>query len=242
MSMPSAAVSRNKTLEGLPVVRAAFPRTVRLVTTARLREAVLKALADTDAERAELEEIESATSTRLIAEARGLAGVPSGQLIHDVAHAAFINASFAYAKPRELNRFNGPGRGAWYAALAVETSLAEVAFHMTEFLERAGDFHAVVDYAELYASLAGEYCDLRKARAHPALDPDPAKGYPAGNALAKAALADDVNGFIYPSVRHKGGTCLAVLWPHAVQSVAQGAVFRLTWAGAPAPQVERVTH
>ncbi|HLY07150.1 MAG TPA: RES family NAD+ phosphorylase [Rhizomicrobium sp.] len=228
-------------LEGLPVVRAAFPRTVRLVTTARLREAVLKALVDTDAERTELEEIESATSTRLIAEARGIAGVPAGQLIAGVAHAAFINASFAYAKPREPNRFNGPDRGAWYAALAVETSLAEVSFHMTAFLGRAGDFHAVVDYAELFASLAGEYCDLRKARKHPALDPDPALGYPVGNTLAKVALARDVNGFIYPSVRHRGGTCFAVLWPHAVQSVAQGAVYRLTWAGTSKAEIERVT-
>jgi RES domain-containing protein len=227
-------------VEGIPVVRAAFPRTVRLVTTARLREAVLKALVDSDAERAELEEIESATSTRLIAEARGVAGMPARQLISGVAHAAFINASFAYAKPRDLNRFNGPERGAWYAALAVETSIAEVAFHMTAFLERAGDFNAVVDYAELFASLAGEYCDLRKARAHPALDPDPALGYPAGNALARTALAKDVNGFIYPSVRHKGGTCFAVLWPHAVQSVAQGGVYRLTWSGTAKPRVKRV--
>lgn len=242
MSMRSAAVSERKTLEDIPLVRVGYPRTVRLVTTARLRKAVLQALVDTDAQRTELEEIESATSTRLIAETQGIAGVPAGQLISGVAHAAFINASFAYAKPRELNRFNGPDRGAWYAALAVETSLAEVTFHMTAFLERTGDFHAVVDYAELFASLAGEYCDLRKARKHPALDPDPALGYPAGNALAKAALAGDVNGFIYPSVRHKGDTCFAVLWPHAVQSVAQGAVFRLMWSGTQVPATERMTQ
>ena len=242
MSMPSAAESETKGLAGIPRIRVAFPRTVRLVTTARLREAVLRALVDSDAERIELEEIEAATSTRLIVQARGTAALPAAQLISGVAHAAFINASFGYAKPSELNRFNGPDRGAWYAALAVETSLAEVSYHMTAFLERAGDFHAVVDYAELFASLAGEYCDLRKARRHPALDPDPALGYPAGNALAQAALADDVNGFIYPSVRHKGGTCFAVLWPHAVQSVAQGAVYRLTWAGTPVPAAERLTQ
>jgi len=238
--MPSAAASERKSLDGIPLIRAAFPRTVRLVTTARLREAVLKVLVDSDDERAELEAIESATSSRLIAEARGLGGVPAGQLIHGVAHAAFINASFAYAKPRELNRFNGSDRGAWYAALAVETSIAEVAFHMTAFLEYAGDFNAVVDYAELFASLAGEYCDLRKSRSHPALNPNPSLGYFAGNALARTALAQDVNGFIYPSVRHKGGTCFAVLWPHAVQSIAQGGVFRLTWSGTSAPNVKRV--
>lgn len=242
MSMPSAAESEKKAHAGIPLIRAAFPRTVRLVTTARLREAVLRALVDSDAERIELEEIEAATSARLIVQARGTAALPVGQLISGVAHTAFINASFAYAKPRELNRFNGPDRGAWYAALAVETSLAEVSYHMTAFLERAGDFHAVVDYAELFASLAGEYYDLRKERRHPALDPDPALGYPAGNALARAALANDVNGFIYPSVRHRGGTCFAVLWPHAVQSVAQGGVYRLTWSGTPVPGAERVTQ
>jgi RES domain-containing protein len=242
MSMPSAAASEKKSLEGIPVVRAAFPRTVRLVTTARLRDAVLRVLVDSDQERAELEEIESATSARLIAQAHGIDGLPAAQLIHGIAHAAFINASFAYTKPRELNRFNGPDRGAWYAALAVETSIVEVSFHMAAFLERAGDFNAVVDYAELFASLAGEYCDLRKARNHPALNPDPAPGYSAGNALARIALKEGVNGFIYPSVRHKGGTCFAVLWPHAVQSVAQGGVFRLTWSGASTPQVVRISR
>jgi RES domain len=50
------------------------------------------------------------------------------------AGANFINAAFVYFRPRELNRFNGPGRGAWYAALAVETCQAEVAFHLAREL------------------------------------------------------------------------------------------------------------
>ena len=35
------------TLDGVPLVREGFPRTVRLVTSARLREAVMAPLADT---------------------------------------------------------------------------------------------------------------------------------------------------------------------------------------------------
>jgi hypothetical protein len=239
--MPSAEASESESLDGVPIARDAFARTVRLVTTARLRDSVLKALVETKDELSELEEIESATSTRLVAEDRGTPGIPSEQLIHGVPHAAFINASFAYAKPRELNRFNGPDRGAWYAGLDVETCLAEVSFHMTTFLERTGDFNAVVEYVELFASLAGEYADLRHVPGHPSLDPDPSLGYKAGNALANAAIARGINGIIYPSVRHKGGTCFAVLWPHAVQSVAQGAVLRLTWSGSPKPTVEQAT-
>ncbi|MGH6797933.1 MAG: hypothetical protein ACREDI_06070 [Roseiarcus sp.] len=47
---------------------------------------------------------------------------------------------------------------------------------------------------------------------------------------------------MYPSVRHQGGTCIAALFPHAVQSVAQGAVFRFEWAGRPDPAITRISE
>jgi len=226
-------------LDGFPIVRAAFARTVRLVTSARLRASVLRALVDSDEELAALSEIEGATSARLIAQERGAGNIAAGEFVHGVPHALFVNASFAYAKPLEPNRFNGPDRGAWYAALDVRTCLDEVAFHMTEFLERSGEFRATVDYAEMFASLAGEYVDLREADpASPCLSRDKAVGYPAGNALADAVRARGLNGIIYPSVRHQGGTCIVALWPHAVQSVAQGGLYRLTWEGSAVPRVE----
>jgi RES domain-containing protein len=226
-------------LNGLPVVREAFPRTVRLVSSARLRESVLLALVGEDDLDA-LAEIEGATSARLQAEYRGSGSIDARELVYGVPHASFINASFAYAKPRELNRFNGPGRGAWYAALDVATCLVEVAYHMTEFLGRAGTFKAAVEYTEMHASFAGEYLDLREERGHRSLDPDPAIGYPSGNVLADAVRGQGLNGIIYPSVRHAGGTCLVALSPHAVQSVAMGDVHRLVWSGLPQPAVSRI--
>jgi hypothetical protein len=226
-------------LDGLVITREALPRTVRLVTTARLRQSVLLDLVD-EPELDALAEIEGATSNRRIAQARGTGGVQPYELVYGVPHAAFINASFAYAKPREPNRFSGPDRGAWYASLAVETSLQEVKFHLTEMLAAAGDFHATVDYAEMFASFAGEFVDLRRHPNHVALHPDKAIGYPTGNALAEAARVRGLNGIIYPSVRHPGGTCLAALFPHAVQSVAQGDVYRMRWDGSPEPEIERL--
>lgn len=222
----------------LPLVREAFERTIRLVPSARLREAVLAPLADTAAEEALLAEIEGATSSRLIAEERGLAGLSADELVHGVPHAKFINASFAYSRPRQPSRFNPAERGAWYAALDVATCLAEVGFHLTRALADAGDFDAVVEYGEMIASMSGVFVDLRTNPAHPALDPDPAAGYPAGNMLAARARAEGHNGIIYPSVRHRGGTCIAALWPNVVQSVVQGAMYRLTWSGSPAFAVE----
>lgn len=222
----------------LPLAREAFERTIRLVSSARLREAVLAPLADSAEEEALLAEIEGATSSRLIAEERGLAGLAADELVHGVPHAKFINASFAYAKPRQPSRFNPAERGAWYAALDVATCIAEVGFHLTRALADASDFDAVVEYGEMIASMSGIFIDLRQEPGHPALDADPAAGYPAGNALAARARAEGHNGIIYPSVRHEGGTCIAALWPNVVQSVVQGAMYRLTWSGGPAFVVE----
>ena len=139
-----------------------------------------------------------------------------------------------------LNRFNGPSRGAWYAAFEVETAIAEVSFHLTRELDNIGFYETTVDYAELFASFAGDFLDLRNLPdpQPECLNPDVEIGYPHGNAVADAARTKGLNGIIYPSVRRHGGTCLVALIPHAVQSVAQGRVIRLVWKGKREPEVE----
>jgi RES domain-containing protein len=220
-----------------PYTTIAIERTVRLVASARLRDPVLRRLIS--ARHADdLAEIESATSGRLTQEAHGGDRLSARELAAGLPHAAFINAAFAYWRPHELNRFNGPGRGAWYAALALQTCIKEVGFHVTRELARVNNFDATTDWAEMFASFAGQFADLRKVKPKPAcLDADPAIGYPAGNALADAVRAKGANGIVYPSVRHAGGTCLVALWPSAVQSVAQGRVLRLQWKGGREPEV-----
>lgn len=225
-------------IDSVPVVTEAFPTTVRLVPTARLREAVLAQLVDNEDELELLAEIEGATSTRLIAQEKGISGLAANELVYDVPHAHFVNASFAYAKPQQPNRFNGAERGAWYAALDVETCLDEVGYHLSNALADTGDYHATVEYAEMFCSLAGAFLDLRQRPDHPSLDPDKAQAYPIGNALADSTRAEGLNGIIYPSVRHKGGTCIVALRPAAVQSVRQGAIYRMIWKGDPTPMIE----
>ncbi|WP_404479598.1 RES family NAD+ phosphorylase [Novosphingobium sp. BL-52-GroH] len=229
-------------IEQFEISREAFARTIRLVTTARMREAVLKGLVDTDQEADELAEIEGATSQRLVAQGRGVAGIPANSLIHGKPNQGFINAAFAYAPPRNANRFNGTDRGAWYAALEVETAIAEVGYHLTGHLAAlgdAGDFNTTVSYAELFADFIGEFVDLRGVEQADCLHPDPPIGYPAGNVLADEAMARDLNGIVYPSVRRAGGTNLVALWPHAVQAVTQGSVWELTWSGSPGYAVRK---
>lgn len=222
-----------------PVNRIAEPRTVRLVTSARLRDPVLWKLVDDKSKAEELSEIEGATSGRLYAQKRGTDGIDPHELVAVVPHAHFINAAFSYWLPKDLNRFNHPGRGAWYSALKTETCLKEVIFHMNRELSRINDYNATVDYAEMFASFAGEFIDLRGVKPTPlCLNQNPDIGYPEGNILADTTRTAGYNGIIYPSVRDSGGTCLVALQPKAVQSVAQGDVLRVSWKGYSAPAAE----
>lgn len=215
----------------LPLIREGFPRTIRLVASARLREAVLAPLADSEDELDALNEVEGSTSARLIAEHRGIGSLAPDELVYGVPYASFINASFVYAKPRQAMRFNPATRGAWYAALDIETCIAEVGFHLTRALADVDDFNAVVDYGEMIASMSGLFVDLRTKADHPSLDPNIEHGYAEGNRLAAWARSQAHNGIVYPSVRRQQGICIVALRPGVVQSVVPGGLHRLTWSG-----------
>lgn len=224
-----------------PINRIAEPRTVRLVASARLRDPVLWKLVDEQNQRDELAEIEGATSGRLYAQKRGTDSIDPRELVSAVPHSHFINAAFSYWLPRDLNRFNHPGRGAWYASLKTETSLKEVIFHMNRELSRINDYNTMIDYAEMFASFAGEFVDLRDVRPAPhCLNSNPDIGYPEGNILAEATRIAGYNGIVYPSVRDNTGTCFVALRPVAVQSVAQGDVLRVSWEGSTSPSIQRM--
>ncbi len=239
MSTRSGADYRPVEIASL-VVRIARERTVRLVASARLRDPVLRELVAADDLEA-LAEIEGATSGRLWTQASGADRLDRRELVFGIPHASLVNASFSYWLPRSWNRFNGPGRGAWYAAFAVEACIAEVTFHMERELANVGDFNATVEYGEMFAGFVGDFVDVRSVDPRPDyLDPDPARSYPAGNMLADAVRTAGHGGIVYSSVRAPGGTCLVALVLHAVQAVAQGRVIRLSWRGTPGPEVEAV--
>jgi hypothetical protein len=214
---------------------------VRLVHSGRLKPPALAPLAPSEDLLERLSELEGATSGRLEAETHGLGNLDPRELVFNVPHAAFINASFAY--PRATgNRFNAADRGAWYCGFVVETAIAEVGFHLTRELNYIGRYENTSEYGEMLADFIGRFHDLRAVDPAPAcLDPDPTVGYPAGQGLARELLAVGSPGLVYPSVRHQHGTCLVAFRPSVVQNVRQGAMWRLTWAGLPTYAFEKIS-
>jgi RES domain-containing protein len=223
-----------------PTVDLAQRNAVRLVSTGRLKVPALLPLAAEARALDDLASLESATNARLRAEEAGLADLDPRELVFGRAGRTFVNAAFTHTRPGG-NRFNGDGRGAWYAGFEARTALAEVAYHLARELEAIGRFENVTDYAELLADFFGPFHDLRGIdAAEPCLDPDPAIGYPAGQALAHRLRVEAAsNGIVYPSVRRPGGTCLAAFRPDLVQNLREGGVWRLTWHGTPAPRLTR---
>lgn len=223
-----------------PTIDLVQRNTVRLISTGRLKGPALLPLAADDGALDDLASLENATNARLRAEEAGLADLDPRELVFGRAGRTFVNAAFTHTRPGG-NRFNGDGRGAWYAGFEATTALAEVAYHLTRELEAIGRFENVTDYAELLADFFGPFHDLRRADAtEPCLDPDPTIGYPAGQALARRLRAEaESNGIVYRSVRRHGGTCLAAFRPDLVQNLREGGIWRLMWQGAPEPNVTR---
>ncbi|MBW6420615.1 RES family NAD+ phosphorylase [Rhizobium sp. XQZ8] len=211
---------------------------VRLIPATYHKPPSLRGLVDSDMEMDILAEIEGMTSARLTAE-RGLnLHVDRRELAwkrrkHDlqVYGNSHINAAFTYTRAGG-NRFNDESRGAWYCSWETMTSVAEVAYHKTRELRFIGVFDETARYVELVADFIGDYPDITGEEGHPALDPDPARGYPAGQALAEKLRREGHDGLIYPSVRQPGGRCLVVFEPAAIRNVRPGASWDIVWKGS----------
>lgn len=185
----------------------------------------------------DLFEIESRTNDRLEAELGLLPGISPQELVVNVPYASVINAAFTHARP-DGSRFNGPFRGAWYAARSIETAHAEVAYHATVALAEVGRFKDEITCDEYLADFAGEFHDLRTSQKFAAaLDP---ASYRFSQALGQTLLLARSLGVVYPSVRHRGGTCLVCFRPALVAHVCKGRTFRFRWSGKPDPSIVQV--
>jgi hypothetical protein len=211
--------------------------THRLVLSRHLPhgDSVLVAISDDDTHLQAIFELDNATNDRLLAGTQRLSGIGVEELVFAVPHAAVINAAFCHPHPLG-SRFNGPGRGAWYAGLALETSQAEVGFHKSVQLAEIGRFHDSVSYDDYLADFSAEFHDLRtpSSESRAWLDPD---SYVESQALAERLLDSGSLGVIYPSVRHAAGTCMACFRPALVANVRRGKTYRFTWDGDPEPTI-----
>jgi RES domain-containing protein len=211
--------------------------THRLINSRHRDESVLGRIADDDAHLRDIFDLDHATNERLLGENDLLPGIGIDELVFGVPRYHVVNASFCHAHPLG-SRFNGPDRGVWYAAFAVETAQAEVAFHKAIELAEVNWFQESCTYDDYLADFSAEFHDIRNDDAFSAcLAPD---SYVASQDLGLRLLHEGSLGIVYPSVRHEGGTCLACFRPALVANVRRAATYRFVWDGSPEPRIEAV--
>ncbi len=205
----------------------------------RFENSVLAKIANSDEHLAAIFELDNATNDRLLAENGFLPGIGIHELLFGVPYYRIVNAAFTHAHPLG-SRFNGPDRGAWYASFAIETAHAEVAYHKTLELAEIGVYDDEVTYRDYLADFSADLHDLRLGDPAftPCLHPDK---YTDSQDLARDLLSVGAIGVVYPSVRHKGGTCIACFRPAVVSNVRESKVYRFSWTGTTTPAIEEVT-
>lgn len=212
--------------------------THRLIASKYLEagDSVLTRLSSDTDELAALFELDQASNERLLAENALLPGIGLDELVFGVPYHRIVNAAFTHAHPLG-SRFNGPDRGAWYAAFELRTAQAEIAWHKSVELAEVNWFEQRLTWDDLLADFAGPFHDLRASEGfEDCLDP---ASYVASQALAEGLLDEGSAGIVYPSVRRTGGTCIACLRPVLVQNVRRHARYSFTWSGKPVPVIRR---
>jgi len=202
---------------------------------------ILNRLAEDDDDfLSDLTELEGATNDRLLGESGKHPGITAIELVSGFRLAHIVNATFTHANPSG-GRFNNSDRGAWYAGFERQTAQTEVTFHRAAELQEIGWMEKEISpYIDYLADFHHEFHDIRgdspfgdsrfgDPHFKDCLD---SNSYTASQALGHQLLNEGSAGVVFPSVRRKGGTCIACFRPPLVSNVREGPMVRFTFVDA----------
>ncbi len=162
--------------------------------------------------------LESVTNDRLAVLSRRLPLLPPNEIAQGPG-ATLVMAAFLHAD-QAGGRFTDGRLGAWYAALDVDTAIAETVHHSTRRLRLSDSaFPSNIQMRELVAGIDCDLVELRgEQQTWPALyDPDDYNAAQAfGIGLRWPSSGEGANGIVYDSVRRAGGTNVCVCRPSLI--------------------------
>lgn len=212
-----------------PARRVRWPRYHRLIEKRRPQTGSAETLSDPDEWRA-LISFRVKTEPRLRRVIENFDLIPPGRRVSGPG-AAHAMAPFVFASPDRPGRFHDGSFGAFYAARAFETALAEVVFHRRTMLLATEEPPGWIDgWIALTGAADAQLPDLRGGGFEDLLNPD---DWRASQAFAREARSAGADGAVYPSVRDaQGGGCFAAFFPDVMGAPAETAHFRYHWNGA----------
>lgn len=220
-----------------PVTQVRLSQTCRLIPSRYPSQGILDAVA-TPEDLPLMFELESWSNDRISAELGIIHRVPREEWVAGKPMASVVMAAFCHPRPGG-GRFSGPDRGAWYAALSLETAHAEVIYHRTLELMEIGLPETRLEMCLYHADFDAGFHDVREplAEYEPLHDP---LSYTASQTFGRELLEAGSNGILYRSVRHQGGECLACFRPKLAGSVRAAGHFEYRWRGGRTPDIRKL--
>lgn len=205
-------------------VRAPAPRPSHRLIPSRFPPIALFEHVATAADLEAVMELVGWTNDRLVA--HRVARLPQSEWVYGRPNASIVMASFLHVAPGG-SRFNGPNLGAWYAAAAIRTAVAEVAHHLRREAAARGEASLTRVFRAYEATLQGAYVDIR-GRAAERPDLHSGTRYAASQAFGEGLRAVGEDGILYDSLRHAGGENVAAFRPSRILDVLQADRWEIT--------------
>lgn len=184
-------------------------------------------------------EVEALTNDRLRDEVGDLRLVAPEDRISGP-NSTVVMAAFTHIG--KASRFNDASFGAYYAGDSTDVAIAETRFHKAAFMTYTNQPAQNLEMREYIGRPTDfPFVDIRKSAPPKLLDPDTSK-YAAAQAFGRAHRGNGENGILYPSVRCKGGECIAAFRPTAVGLPVQGAHYLYFWDGTSISRVGKVSE
>ena len=172
--------------------------------------------------------LEAMTNDRLRDETGDISLVPADERVFGPGGTC-IMAAFTHLNPQG-SRFSDGSYGVFYCARTRATAIAETRHHSARFMAATREPPLRLQMRLYAVEAQGRVADLRKAALEDPRVVDPVN-YAHTQAMGRMLRAEGSLGIVYPSVRHRGGQCLAALRPALVKNCRHAAYLEYQWNG-----------
>ncbi|MEW6415142.1 MAG: RES family NAD+ phosphorylase [Pseudomonadota bacterium] len=183
--------------------------------------------------------LEALTNDRLRDEVGDISLVPPEERLFGPGSTC-IMAAFTHLNPHG-SRFSDGSYGVFYCARQRDTAIAETRYHAARFMAATREPPMRLQMRLYSVDAQGRVADLRKiAQTEPRIvDPD---DYAYTQSLGRSLRSEGALGIVYPSVRHRGGQCLAAFRTALVKNCLHAAYLEYQWNGEGIDAVFEVTR